>query len=257
MFWCSINYLDNVLNNQTLIIKRSPIYLYKAIFFFALLILSLISINYLSNNLSSLFIIFIYFYEFFILAWLILAVNYLIIYNKSSKVYYLISDKTKLINDRKNFRLFFYYSLFLLWFSFIFIFIFISVFFLTVSWLYFWNGVKGFFFYLFLIIFFLIICILLEYLIIKRFYNLEVDLIIFSELGIKKEVHNSFFNVFPYFLGVEEIWDINISFEWILCNLFDVWSINISSIREVRHYNYLKDPSKVYEVILKLLKSKK
>jgi hypothetical protein len=256
MFWCSINYLDNVLNNQTLIIKRSSIYLYKTIFFFILLILSIISINYLFKGLSNLFIIFIYIYEFFIFGWIILAINYLVIYNKKSKVYYLISDKIKLIKDRQNFILFFYYSLFLLWFTLIFIFIFISVFFLTISWLYFWNGVKGFLFYLFLIIFFLIICIYLEYLIIKRFYNLEVDLIIFSESGIKKEVHNSFFNVFPYFLDVKEIWDINISFNWILCNLFDVWSINISSRREVRHYNYLKDPSKVYEVILKLIKNR-
>lgn len=103
----------------------------------------------------------------------------------------------------------------------------------------------------------LVLIFLLEYLIIRRFYNLEIDFIFLNKEGITKKVHNIFFFNYPYFVDLKNIYDIKIYYKWFLANIFNVWWISISTWKIIYHYDFLKNPNEIYKVILELLKFRK
>lgn len=255
-----VNSLDNILDKNTLVLKRSPIYLYKAFLniIYIIILFSLICyINFLSKWKIP---IYLYLMWTSLIIWFSYLSKYFYIFNKNFKTYYLLNDKIKLLEDRLIFVKFFNLSIFL----FIIVVILIILNLTVTVWsimeynidqndiIQFLTLLFSFFSNLFIILFW--------YLILKRFFNLEMDIVIFNKEGISKITHNSFFSVFPYFLKVRDIWNISISSTWLLNSMFNIWNIKIVWVLWVqsnRHYNYIKNPEKIYNIILKLINSKK
>ena len=231
-----IDFQDDLFNKQAIIIKRSPVYLYKVVIYSLLLVLWIVGLFYI--NFISDFKWFIYnilitlliFFQF------ILIVRYVFIFNKNFKIYYLYWDKDKLIQNRRVFKkvMIFFLSVFFL--SVILVFINIYISFLNLGFL--------------LWIFSLFVNLTIIY--------FELDLIVFDDYWIRKFVNSSIRFVSPYYLSKLEIWNIYVQASWLINSIFGTGTITVVNNELVkRHFEYISTPDKIYEIIKKLVKSGK
>lgn len=101
-----------------------------------------------------------------------------------------------------------------------------------------------------------IFIIFFEYVILRKIFKAEMDFIVFNKNWINKITNSPFFWVYPYFLKADNIWNISIKSNYILKYLFNVWNIKITWF-QTKYYKYIKDPEKIYEILLKLTEGNK
>lgn len=242
-----IDFQDDLFNKQAVIIKRSLVYLYKLVIY-SLLLIVLITVLFYINFLTEFsLIVYTTLIALLIIAQFILIIRYIFVFKKNFKVYYLFSDKDRLIENRKIFKnsMKFLFSIFLLVIIFVFINIYIS----------FWD----LWFLLWIpSVFINIIIIYLQYLILKRLFQFELDLIVFDDYWIRKFVNDNIRFVSPYYLSKLEIWNISVSNTWIINSIFETGTITITSNELTkRHFEYISHPDNIYKIIKTLVKSSK